>query len=198
MLNIESWGKDCARKQSGQQCSQFLRCSEFVFEMLRIFMRCSEFFWDALNFFFEMLWTFCWDVLIFVWDALNGHNDFIIRAAASAPLPPPIYASFEALKLWGQKNCALLAVTPLRCITSDQFIRSTDIKWRFCPFHCMHFDTLGHSDTSMYLISVPKDGNLIDIKLALSSFIWYWNGAYFQKWIFLSYYHHSFPHGKCC
>ena len=132
-----------------QQCSQFLRCSEFVFEMLRIFMRCSEFFWDALNFF---------------WDALNfllRCSDFCLRCSE---WPQWLYhpsccicatATTNLCKLWsfgGKKNCALLAVTPLRCITSDQFIRSTEIKWRFCPFHCMHFDTLGHSDTSMYLI----------------------------------------------
>ena len=138
ILNIESWGKDCARKKSGQHASMTA-----VFAIPEMLWIC---FWDAPNFyemlwiFFEMLWTFCWDALIFVWDSLNGHNDFIIRAAASAPLPPPIYASFEAL---GAKKLRFAWGTPLRCITSDQFIRGTEIKLRFCPFHCMHFDALG-------------------------------------------------------
>ena len=125
-----------------QQCSQFLRCSEFVFEMLRIFMRCSEFFWDALNFFLR-----CSELFVeILWMATMTLSSELLH------LRHCHHQSMQALKLWGRKNCALLAVTPLRCITSDQFIRSTDIKWRFCPFHCMHFDTLGHSDTSMYLI----------------------------------------------
>ena len=157
----------------GKKRGQLLQYSQFL--------RCFKFVFEMLWFLFEMLWMATMTLSSELLHLRHCHHQ-----------------SMQALKLWGRKNCALLAVTPLRCITSDQFIRSTEIKWRFCTFHCMHFDTLGHSDTSMYLISVPKDGNLIDIKLALSSFIWYWNGAYFQKWILSSDFHYSFPRGKCC
>ena len=154
MLNIESWGKDCARKKSGQHASMtavfaipemlwicFWDAPNF-YEMLWIFLRCFEFFLRCSELFVEMLW-FLFEML---WMATMTLSSKLLH------LRHCHHQSMQALKLWGRKNCALLAVTPLRCITSDQFIRSTEIKWRFCPFHCMHFDTLGHSDTSMYLI----------------------------------------------
>ena len=96
-----------------------------------------------------MLWTFCWEALIFVWGSLNGHNDFIIRAAASAPLPTPIYASFKAL---GAKklrfacgySSALHHIWPVYSGHRD--------KVTFLPISLHAFWYTGHSDTSMYLI----------------------------------------------